>query len=149
MIHRQISALDTIHNAAAYSTLESTLPNPHHCTLPSMLPSTLNCTLLSSLHCMLPSMDSNALDCTPSACWTTPPSKLPSTLPSTLPSMLNCTLPSILPSMLQIMLLMILDCTHSAHLPVCSQIHSQAVLLSAGTRHRVGCSGQGVAGKVY
>jgi hypothetical protein len=95
----------------------------------------LNCTLLSLLHYMLPSIDSNSLDCTPPACWTTLPSKL------------HCTLPSILPSMVQIMLLMILDCTLSAHLPVCPQVHSQAVLLSAGTRHRVGCSGQGVAGQ--
>jgi hypothetical protein len=48
MIHRQLYALDTIHDAA-YNTLEYMLPNALYC----MLPSTLNCTLSSSLDCTL------------------------------------------------------------------------------------------------
>jgi hypothetical protein len=41
MVHRQISALGTIHDAAS-STLGSILPNALHCMLLSMLPSTLS-----------------------------------------------------------------------------------------------------------
>jgi len=48
MIHRQISALDTIHDAA-YGTLDSMLPNALDCTPPSILPSTLSSTLPSML----------------------------------------------------------------------------------------------------
>ena len=81
MIHRQISALDTIHDAT-YSTLHSKFLNALDCTLPSTLssmhPSTLDCTLPSTLNC--------TLNCT-----------LPSTSPSTLSYTLLSTLLSTLP----------------------------------------------------
>jgi len=41
---RNISVLDTTHHAA-YTTLDSTLPNALYCTLPSTLPIALHCTL--------------------------------------------------------------------------------------------------------
>jgi hypothetical protein len=117
MVHRQISALGTIHDAAS-STLGSTLPNALDCTFLNMLPSTLPCTLSSTLpmHSMVHSQPAwlytpkhalkharqYATDCTQLHTPSLHDCMFPSAHSSTLPLALDCTLPAYLAVLFQV-----------------------------------------------
>jgi len=96
MIHRQISVLDTIH-----STLDSTLPNALHCSLPDTLSSTfpiaLNCTHPACLTLYSPVRSQVRSQVRSRLHSITHSQPLDCTLPSTLPrSALMCRLSTVL-----------------------------------------------------